>query len=172
MDILTVAHGNPSDPDAFDEHYRSVHEPLARQAPGLTSSTHESASPQDQDHRRTTSWRSYRSAAKRTCRSRYQSLANEEMVRTMCRQVDRGHSVGFASWFSETATYRFGNEEPLVGRAAVEAATANAVSSLPWLDHVVDQIATVGDQVFCRFAIEIEAPDQKPVSMPCVPSCG
>ncbi len=35
MTTLTVLYGVPSDTDAFDEHYRSVHAPLARKMPGL-----------------------------------------------------------------------------------------------------------------------------------------
>lgn len=32
---LTVLYGKPTDPAAFDEHYRSVHAPLAEKIPGL-----------------------------------------------------------------------------------------------------------------------------------------
>lgn len=35
MTTLTVLYGVPTDPDAFEEHYRSVHAPLARELPGL-----------------------------------------------------------------------------------------------------------------------------------------
>jgi uncharacterized protein (TIGR02118 family) len=36
---LTVLYGKPTDPAAFDLHYRQVHIPLARQIPGLTAFT-------------------------------------------------------------------------------------------------------------------------------------
>ena len=36
---LLVQYGQPTDPDAFDRHYRDVHIPLARQIPGLISVT-------------------------------------------------------------------------------------------------------------------------------------
>ncbi|MGZ6792967.1 MAG: EthD family reductase [Mycobacteriales bacterium] len=32
---LLVQYGQPTDPAAFDQHYRDVHVPLARQIPGL-----------------------------------------------------------------------------------------------------------------------------------------
>ncbi len=35
MHILTVAYGRPSDAAAFDEHYRTVHQPLAAAVPGV-----------------------------------------------------------------------------------------------------------------------------------------
>ena len=34
--------------------------------------------------------------------------------------------------------------------------------------HVVDQVAEVGDQLFCRFTIHTEAPDGPALALPCV----
>ena len=75
---------------------------------------------------------------------------------------------GFASWFADDATYTFGNGDPLVGRDAIEAATAGAAGALPWVRHEVDQVAEVGDQLFCRFTIHTEAPDGTELALPCV----
>lgn len=36
---LTVLYNHPEDPEAFGKHYREVHAPLAKQAPGLTNYT-------------------------------------------------------------------------------------------------------------------------------------
>ncbi len=91
------------------------------------------------------------------------------MVREMCAAVDAGDAAAFASWFAEDATYVFANNEPLTGRAAITAATAGAAGALPWVRHVVDQVALVGeDQLFCRFTIETESPAGKPLALPCV----
>lgn len=90
------------------------------------------------------------------------------MVRRMCAAVDAGDAEAFGAWFADDATYTFGNNETLVGRAAVVAATAGAASALPWVRHVVDQVAEVGDQLFCRFTIETEAPDGSALALPCV----
>jgi ketosteroid isomerase-like protein len=95
-------------------------------------------------------------------------IARSDMVHTMCGQVDSGDAAGFAAWFAADATYTFGNATPLVGRAAVQAATAGAASSLPWVRHVVEQVAEVGDQLFCRFTIHTEAPDGSELALPCV----
>jgi len=94
--------------------------------------------------------------------------APDELVRTMCAQVDAGDAAGFASWFAEDASYSFGNAEPLVGRAAIEAATAGAAGAMPWVRHEVDQVAVVGDQLFCRFTINTESPAGDAVALPCV----
>jgi uncharacterized protein (TIGR02118 family) len=37
---LVVAYGQPEDPAAFDEHYRSVHVPLAEKIPGVQRFEH------------------------------------------------------------------------------------------------------------------------------------
>ena len=90
------------------------------------------------------------------------------MVREMCAAVDAGDAPAFAAWFTDDATYVFGNNEPLTGRAAITAATAGAAGALPWVHHVVDQVAAVGDQLFCRFTINTAAPDGKSLALPCV----
>jgi uncharacterized protein (TIGR02246 family) len=90
------------------------------------------------------------------------------MVRTMCAQVDSGDAGGFARWFAADATYTFANQSTLVGRDAIEAATAVAVAALPWVRHSIDQVVEVGDQLFCRFTIHTEAPTGAALAMPCV----
>jgi ketosteroid isomerase-like protein len=92
----------------------------------------------------------------------------EAMVHAMCSQVDAGDAVAFGAWFADDATYTFGNGETLVGREAVVAATAGAAGALPWVRHTVDQVAEVGDQLFCRFTIATESPDGTPLNLPCV----
>ena len=82
----------------------------------------------------------------------------ELMVRAMSTAVDTGDAESFASWFAEDATYTFGNDETRKGRAAIREATAGAAGALPWVRHTVDQVAEVGDQLFCRFTIHTEAP--------------
>ena len=94
--------------------------------------------------------------------------AREEMVRTMCAQVDSGDAAGFAQWFAADATYRFANEPALAGRSAIEAATAGAAGVLPWVRHSIDQVAEIGDQLFCRFTIHTVAPTGAALAMPCV----
>jgi uncharacterized protein (TIGR02246 family) len=91
-----------------------------------------------------------------------------EMVRAMCAAVDAGDAEAFGSWFAEDATYTFGNGETLSGRDAIVAATAGAAGALPWVRHTVDQVAAVGDQLFCRFTIETESAAGENLALPCV----
>ena len=94
--------------------------------------------------------------------------AREEMVRTMCGQVDSGDAGGFAQWFAADATYTFANGPTLTGRDAIEAATAGASGALPWVRHSIDQVAELGDQLFCRFTIHTETSTGAALAMPCV----
>ena len=91
-----------------------------------------------------------------------------EMVSAMCAAVDAGDAEAFGSWFADDATYTFGNQETLVGRDAVTAATAGAAGALPFVRHEVVQVAEVGDQLFCRFVIHTAAPDGSDLALPCV----
>ncbi len=90
------------------------------------------------------------------------------MVAAMCAAVDRGEAEDFASWFADDARYRFGNGEATIGRPAVVAATEGAANSLPWVRHTVDQVAHVGDQLFCRFTISTADAAGTTINLPCV----
>ncbi|WP_236796075.1 nuclear transport factor 2 family protein [Amycolatopsis sp. GM8] len=96
------------------------------------------------------------------------AVDREKMVHAMCAAVDAGDAESFGDWFAGDATYTFGNGETLTGRDAIVAATAGAAGALPWTRHVVDQVAEIGDQLFCRFTIETEAPDGTALALPCV----
>lgn len=94
------------------------------------------------------------------------------MVTAMCAAVDRGDAEAFGAWFADDAVYRFANADELVGRAAVVAATEGAAGALPWVRHTVDQVAQVGDQLFCRFTIATEDRTGTELHLPCVTVIG
>ncbi len=96
------------------------------------------------------------------------ALTREDMVRAMCAAVDAGDAEAFGRWFTDDATYRFANADTLVGRPAIVAATAGAAGALPWVRHTVEQVAPVGDQLFCVFTIHTAAPDGTELALPCV----
>lgn len=97
---------------------------------------------------------------------------DERMVHTMCAAADAGDGETFASFFSESAVFRFGNNEPFSGRAAIAASTEGTVSAIHPARHHVEQIARVGSQLFCRFVIEVTKPDGTELRLPCVTVIG
>jgi ketosteroid isomerase-like protein len=86
----------------------------------------------------------------------------------MCAAVDTGDAEGFGSWFAEDASYRFGSSPAIRGRSRVVEATRGASAALPWVRHTVDQIAHVGDQLFCRFSIATANRSGAQQVLPCV----
>ena len=93
---------------------------------------------------------------------------DEAMVRAMCAAADAGDAERFASFFAETAVYRFANQEPIIGRAAIARATASTVGAVWPVHHEVNQVAKIDSQLFCRFTIEAEKSDGTKLAMPCV----
>jgi len=94
--------------------------------------------------------------------------SNEAMVRELCAAADAADGARFASFFSPDANFRFGNGKPLVGRAAIAASTEATVDAIWPTRHRVDQVAEIGDQLFCRFTILVALPDGPELELPCV----
>lgn len=96
------------------------------------------------------------------------AAGREAAVRAMCDAVDAGDPEAFGAWFADDAAYRFNAGEPVHGRPGVIEATRGAIGAMPWVRHHVDQVAHVGDQLFCRFTITTAAAGQAEVALPCV----
>jgi uncharacterized protein (TIGR02246 family) len=90
------------------------------------------------------------------------------MVRELCAAADAADGARFASFFRPDATFRFGNGSPLAGRAAIAAATRATVDAIWPTRHRVDQVAEIGDQLFCRLAILVAPPGGPELELPCV----
>ena len=96
------------------------------------------------------------------------AAGREAAVRAMCDAVDGGDAEAFGAWFADDAVYRFNAADPVSGRPAVIEATRAAIASMPWVRHTVDQVAHVGDQLFCRFTIATATAGSAEVALPCV----
>jgi ketosteroid isomerase-like protein len=104
----------------------------------------------------------------RTGLARGEQQSLETMVRAMCAAADAGDGQAFAAYFAETARFRFGNNEPIEGPAAIAKSTEGTVDAIWPVRHRVDQVAQVGPQLFCRFTISVTRPDGAEIAMPCV----
>jgi ketosteroid isomerase-like protein len=93
---------------------------------------------------------------------------HEAMVHAMCAAADAGDGQAFAAYFSQTARFRFGNSDPIFGRAAIARSTEGTVDAIWPVRHRVDQVARIGQQLFCRFTIAATIPDGTELAMPCV----
>ena len=96
------------------------------------------------------------------------AAGRDKAVQAMCDAVDAGDAEAFGAWFADDAAYRFNAGEPVHGRPGVIQATRGAIGAMPWVRHHVDQVAHVGDQLFCRFTITTTAAGETEVALPCV----
>jgi len=72
----------------------------------------------------------------------------------------------FVAHLTEDAVFRFGNADPVVGRAAVREAVAGFFSTIDGLTHHVLDSWDVGDTTIVRIDVEYRRKDGKSVTVP------
>ncbi|MGI8431911.1 MAG: nuclear transport factor 2 family protein [Chthoniobacterales bacterium] len=80
--------------------------------------------------------------------------------------VDQKDAAGFAAVFAEAGTLRFGNEEPLRGRSAIEAAIAQFFQAMLSLKHEFTAISRDGDTLFLEAVVTYHRHDGGVVTVP------
>ncbi len=72
----------------------------------------------------------------------------------------------FVAHLTQDAVFRFGNADPVVGRAAVREAVAGFFSTIDGLTHHVLDSWDVGDTTIVRIDVEYRRKDGKSVTVP------
>jgi ketosteroid isomerase-like protein len=80
--------------------------------------------------------------------------------------VDRRDAAGFAAAFTDDAWLRFANNEPLVGRANIEAAIAGFFTAMQSLRHAPERTTVAGNLLFLEATVTYLRHDGKEVSVP------
>ena len=80
--------------------------------------------------------------------------------------VDHKDAAGFAAVFTNDAWLRFGNAEPLVGRAAIEAAIAQFFTAFVSLRHEFTGVSPCGDTLFLEATVTYDRFDGGVVTVP------
>ena len=80
--------------------------------------------------------------------------------------VDRKDAAGFAAAFTEDGWLRFGNNEPIVGRANIEAAIAGFFQAMQTLKHSPERTTVAGNLLFLEATVTYLRHDGKTVSVP------
>jgi ketosteroid isomerase-like protein len=80
--------------------------------------------------------------------------------------VDHKDAAGFAAAFVEDATLRFANNEPIVGRANIEAAIAGFFQAMQSLKHSPGRTTATGNLLFLEAVVTYLRHDGKSVSVP------
>ena len=80
--------------------------------------------------------------------------------------VDHKDAAGFAAVFADDATLRFGNNPPLVGRAAIESAIAQFFTAMVALRPEFVRISRDGDTLFLEATVTYTRHDGHVVTVP------
>ena len=80
--------------------------------------------------------------------------------------VDRKDAAGFAAAFTEAGWLRFGNNEPIVGRATIEAAIAGFFGAMQTLTHRSERTTVAGNLLFLEATVTYLRHDGNEVSVP------
>lgn len=79
--------------------------------------------------------------------------------------VDKKDAVGFAAVFTEDATLRFGNNEPLRGRQAIEAGIAGFFQAMVSLRHKTSKLTLHENMIFLEAMVTYVRHDGNSVSV-------
>lgn len=79
--------------------------------------------------------------------------------------VDKRDATGFAAAFTDDGWLRFGNNEPLVGRAAIEAGITGFFTAMQSLRHTPQRTTVAGNLLFLEATVTYLRHDGKEVSV-------
>jgi ketosteroid isomerase-like protein len=82
--------------------------------------------------------------------------------------VDNKDARGFAAAFTETASLRFGNADPISGRDAIEAAIAHFFETFQTLRHEDRGTRLAGDTLIIEAVVTYKRHDEREVTVPAV----
>ena len=80
--------------------------------------------------------------------------------------IDRKDTDGFASFLTEDALFRFGNQPTVHGRDAIGAAVDGFFSSIAGLAHRIERIWEHSDSVVCHGEVSYERLDGSSTTLP------
>ena len=80
--------------------------------------------------------------------------------------MDQMDAAGFAAVFTDDAWLRFGNADPVVGKAAIEAALAHFFAGFLALRHEFRGMAAHGDTLFLEATVTYTRHDAGVVTVP------
>lgn len=94
------------------------------------------------------------------------AAATEWARRLYERSVDRKDAAGYAAAFVEDGWLRFGNNEPITGRANIEAAIAGFFGAMQTLSHQAGRTTVADNLLYLEATVTYLRHDGKSVSVP------
>ena len=90
----------------------------------------------------------------------------EDWLQQLFASIDRKDAEAFAAFLAEDASFVFGNQPPVEGRAAIVAAVSDFFESVAALRHNVARVWEHGDSVVCNGEVTYTRHDGNEVSLP------
>ena len=87
-------------------------------------------------------------------------------ARAIFADIDAFDPDKFVAHLTEDVTFRFGNAEPAIGRAAVREAVAGFFSTIDGLTHHILNVWDVGEITIAQINVEYVRKDGKHVTVP------
>ena len=87
-------------------------------------------------------------------------------VKEIFADIDSMNPDRFVANLTEDVVFRFGNADPVVGRAAVRDAVGGFFSTIDGLTHHVLRLWDVGDTTIAQIDVEYRRKDHKSVTVP------
>jgi ketosteroid isomerase-like protein len=84
----------------------------------------------------------------------------------MFAAIDARDSVGFASYLTEDATFRFGSAPPVQGRDAIQAAVDGFFTTIAGCSHKTAKSLRQDDTVVCEGEVTYQRHDGSSVTLP------
>jgi ketosteroid isomerase-like protein len=95
-------------------------------------------------------------------------VAGEELVRRLYTAVDAGDIEGYLSQLTPDVWFRFGNQPPVVGRAALRAALEQFYAGLTTLSHANTGVWRVDDTIIVEADVTYTRLNGSTITLPAV----
>jgi ketosteroid isomerase-like protein len=94
-----------------------------------------------------------------------ESIMSRDVAQTFA-DIDAFDPDKFVAHLTPDVTFRFGNADPVTGRAAVREAVAGFFSTIDGLTHHIQKVFESGDTVIAQIDVEYRRQDGKTVIVP------
>lgn len=92
--------------------------------------------------------------------------AAPDWVTQLFASIDRKDATAFANFLTQDGQFRFGNQEPVRGRAAIAEAVTGFFSSIHSLSHRLERVWVHADSVVCHGTVAYGRLDGSRVILP------
>lgn len=90
----------------------------------------------------------------------------KEKIESLFKTIDKKDAVGFASFLTEGASFKFANAPQVTGRENIRNAVADFFLSIKGLSHRILKVYEAGDFLICEGEVTYIKHDGKELTLP------